>query len=223
MGWSGFSLWVSRILFRSPFPLALTCCEWVNEFFCRFWYRLRRLGPCTVPASGAVIVTANHSSTPDPLYLCAACPYRKISFMIAREYANYPVWRFFVKLVECIQVRRDGRDIAATKEALRRLRRGDALGIFIEGHIPHPGETCGPKDGVALLALRSGATVIPAYIEGTIYKDGILEGFLTRHRVHIRFGPPVDLSDLAGRDGREAVSAATQRIYQRICDLAGEE
>ena len=119
-------------------------------------------------------------------------------------------------------MRRDGRDLTATKTALRRLQQGYVLGIFIEGRITPPGETAVPKDGVALLALRSRATVIPAYIGGTLYRDGIAAGFFARHRARVRFGHAVDLTGLTDRPGREAVAEATRRIYERICDLGRE-
>ena len=203
-------------------PLQLAFVVKLNEFLCRFWYRFRRIGPCTVPSAGPVIVAANHTCTADPLMLCAGCAYRTISFLIAREYAHFPVWRFFVRMIECIPVRREENDVAATRRALRRLRNGRVLGIFIEGRIIPPGQEPQLKDGAALLALRSGATVIPAHISGTIYCDGILKGFLARHRARVRFGTPVDLSDLAGQRNRDAVTVATKRIYERICALGRE-
>lgn len=195
----------------------------INELLCRLWYRWRQVGPCTVPRTGAVIITANHTCTADPLFLCAGCTYRKVSFLIAREYANLPIWRFFVRLVECIPVRRDGNDVAATKEALRRLQDGKAMGIFIQGRIPPPGQAVPPRDGVALLALHTGATVIPVHISGTKYRDSILGGFLARHRVRIRFGEPVDLTEFADSSGgvrRQRLAAATQRIAAAIEALA---
>lgn len=128
-----------------------------------------------------------------------------------------------MRLVECIPVRRDGNDVAATKEALRRLHDGKAMGIFIQGRIPPPGQTIPLKDGVALLALHTGATVIPAHISGTKYRDSILGGFLARHRVRVRFGEPVDLTEYAdssGRIRRQRLAAATQRIAAAIEALA---
>ncbi|MCP4249431.1 MAG: 1-acyl-sn-glycerol-3-phosphate acyltransferase [bacterium] len=205
-----------------PYGLPLRVAMRFNAAMCRSWYRLRRIGPCTVPADGPVIVAANHHCTADPLILSAACPSRAITFLIAREYANTPFFGYFVGLLDCIHVRRDGRDVAATKTALRRLRQGYALGIFIEGRITPPDETPVPKDGVALLALHSRATVIPAHIGGTLYRDGIAAGFFARHRARVRFGSAVDLAGLTGRPGREAVAEATKRIYEHICALGRE-
>jgi len=142
--------------------------------------------------------------------------------MVAREYYNLPLCRHLIQELECIPVRRDGRDIAATKQALRQLRAGKLLGIFIEGRIAGPDEEAQPRDGVAALALRSKATVIPAHISGVKYHDSVLLTFLLRHRVRIKYGPPVDLSEFTDPKDREQVHAATLKIWSAIQALAPE-
>jgi 1-acyl-sn-glycerol-3-phosphate acyltransferase len=190
----------------------------INRFWAVAWYRLRRVGSCTVPRTGPVILTANHGSTADPLLLYATCPHRLMGFLIAREYAHLPVLRYFTDVVRCIPVNRDGHDTAATRAAIRRLREGRMLGIFIEGRISQPGQPEPPKDGVALLALRSGARVVPAYISGLVYRDGVAASFFARHRARVRYGPPVDLSEFVGHD-RETLRRATGKIQAAIGEL----
>ena len=206
---------------RSKLGRAVTFAVNLNEFISKFWYRLRCDGRPTVPHSGAVIVTANHTSPPDPLLLYAAAPYRQVSFMVAEEYTRNAFARFFLNLVDCISVRRDGQDTAATKKAIRHLRAGQAIGIFIEGKIIPPGETGEPQDGVAMLALKTGAPVIPAFISGTKYHDSVMRGMLARHRACVRFGPAVDLDEFrTGKPDRATIRAATVRIYEAIKSLA---
>ena len=205
---------------RFPRESAAFAVLWhLNRLWTALWYRLGRIGPCTVPAVGPVILTANHGSTADPLMLYATCPHRGMSFMIAREYAYLPVLRHIIGTVRCIPVKRDGHDTAATIAAIRRLREGRMLGIFIEGRIPKLGETELPKEGVALLALKTGATVVPAWISGLVYRDGVAASFFARHRARVRFGAPVDLSEFTGRD-RDALKRATDKIHAAIQELA---
>jgi 1-acyl-sn-glycerol-3-phosphate acyltransferase len=187
----------------------------INRLWTGLWYRLRRAGPCTVPAEGPVILTANHGCTADPLMLYATCRTRIMGYLIAREYSALPVLRYLTDAVGCIPVNRDGRDTAATKAAIRRLREGHMLGIFIEGRIAPPGSNTPPKDGVALLALQTGATVVPAYISGLVYHAGAARSFFAWHKVTVRYGPPVDLSDIRSKD-REAAREATARIWSAI-------
>ena len=58
--------------------------------------------------------------------------YRTIAFMVAAEFTNWPIVRSFMRLIDCIPVRRGTRDPGATKTAIRHLRAGKAVGIFIE-------------------------------------------------------------------------------------------
>ena len=192
----------------------------LNEILCRFWYRMQRVGPCTLPRTGPVVVVARHTATPDPLLITAACRYRTMSFLIAREYADIPVVRWFVRRVGCIPVKRDGTDRAGTLKAIRRLRGGGAIGMFIEGRIAPPGEAAEIKQGAALLAIKSRAVVIPVHITGTVYRDGIVAGFLARHRARVRFGRPVDLSGLPAGPTREQLAEASDRIAAAIDALS---
>jgi len=219
----GGCITLSVRLHRGRYGRILTFAQHLNEFVCRLWWRFERIGPCTVPREGPVILTANHVCAADPLLLSTGALPRAISFLVAAEYANLPVVRFVLQLVECIPVKRDGRDTGSTKQAIRHLRRGKAVGIFIEGRIMLPGETARPKDGVSMLALKTGAKVIPAYISGVRRTNSILPGLFARHHARVRFGPPVDLSEFQDRHaGREAVHAATRKIYQAINSLVPE-
>jgi 1-acyl-sn-glycerol-3-phosphate acyltransferase len=204
---------------RATLERSMAFAENLNEFLTKFWYRLRRLGPSTIPRTGGVIITANHVCPADPLFIAASAPYRKVGFMVAAEYADWPVARFFIRLVECIPVRRDGSDMGATKQAIRHVQAGKALGIFIEGGIVEPGSVGRPKDGVALIALKTGAPVIPVHISGVQYHDSVVRGLLARHHARVRFGKPVDLSEFA-EGGREAIRAASEKIYAAIQALA---
>ncbi len=211
-------------LLRGPHTIGVNFIENLNEFLCKFWWRLQRDGRAGVPHTEPVIVTSNHISSVDPLLLSAAAPYRLICFMIAAEYAAWPGMRFIVWLAQCIPVKRGTRQTSATKEAIRYLRNGKAVGIFIEGGIVPPGETARPKDGVAMLALRTGSRVIPAYISGMNYHDGIIAGLISRHNARVRFGPPVDLSEFgAGKVDRQTLRAATQKIYAAVMALAPKD
>ena len=205
---------------RSPYAGVFMLLAHLTEFVAKFWWRLVSSGP-RIPRSGGVLITSNHTCYADPLMICAASPYRKISFLVAAEYCKLPVIRFFLNQSECIPVKRDGQDSTATREVLRRLRGGKAVGIFIEGRIIPLGETGEPRDGLALLALRTGVPVIPVYISGTHRSGGLARAFLGRHKAHVQFGKPVDLSEFKDRTkDRQAVKAATKKIYAAIQALA---
>lgn len=205
---------------RSPHGRVILFFEHLIEFIARFWWRMTITGG-RIPRHGAVLIAPNHTCYPDPIFVIAAAPHRIISFLVAAEYVHLPIVRYFLRKAECIPVRRDGRDAGPTREVMRRLRDGKAIGIFIEGRIVPPGQESRPRDGLAMLALRTGAPVIPVHISGTRYSKHLVGAFLTRHRVRIHIGRPVDLSEFAGREReRTAVREATEKIFAAIGALA---
>ncbi len=194
----------------------------LNEFYCKAWFGLRREGICTVPREGPVVIVANHTSGIDPILIIASCPYRPVGFLIAEEYYDLlPVLRWFIRVVDCVPVRRGENDVGAFKEALRHLRSGKPLGIFPAGRIPAPGEAVEPHDGAVVLALRSGAPVVPVQVSGTVYDGNVGKCFLRRQRTRVRFGPPIDLSSY-GKDPDKQTLHEISRMLMRKVDELGQ-
>lgn len=209
---------------RSPFGFALGFWRNLNAFYCRWWFRVERDGLCTVPRDGAVIIVANHTCTIDPLLLTATNSRGYISFMIAAEYNDLPLFGRLTHMIECIPVNRNGFDVASTRAALRLLQAGKVLGIFPEGRIPGPDEQVAPKPGVALLALHSRAVVVPVHIRGTRYHKGIAWSFFRRHRARVRYGKPIDLTPYYDHYRDDAVIRdVASLIMQRIHELEPQE
>ncbi len=194
----------------------------IDEVFVKSWYRLEVVGRCTIPRTGPVIVTANHVCPVDPNLIMGACNYRQLKYMVAAEYTNLPFARHFIRIAECIPVRRGDHDVGATKAALRCLRQGDAIGIFIQGGIRGEPSEEDLKNGVAMLALRTGARVIPVHIDGMFNHRSIFISVIRRHHARLVFGPAVDLSEFANAKGRDTLTAASRKIYAAITALAPE-
>ncbi len=75
------------------------------------------------------------------------------------------------------------------------------------------------RQGVALLALMSKATVVPAYIQGTEPFQGMVKDFKTRNKVTLWFGRPIRFDDLGGKRDDGARELATKRIMDAITGL----
>ena len=206
-------------------PLPFCLLWYLNRGWTVFRYRVRRIGRCTVPRTGAVILTANHGSTADPLMLYSTCPHRAMGFMIAREFASLPVYVFLLATSPVWSVAFRCGGMVGIPPRLR-LRfdvcwRATCWEYSSRGESLHQGGPKPPKDGVAMLALRTGATVVPAYISGQVYRDGIAASFFARHRARVRYGPPVDLGGLSGGN-RESIEKATAKIHAAIMELRSQ-
>ncbi|APW59788.1 lysophospholipid acyltransferase family protein [Paludisphaera borealis] len=186
---------------------------WVIRFYTWFWHRLQHVGWAPLPETGPAVLISNHTCCIDHLLLQSSCR-RVLGFMIAREFFELPIVHAFCVRVGCIPVNRDGRDLQAIRVALRALDEGKVLPIFPEGKVTaNSGRTLGPMlPGAAFIAVRSGAPVIPAYIYGSPLTDDIAQSLLWRSRARVRFGPPIDMSDI------KPSQAGDKNVLARVSD-----
>jgi 1-acyl-sn-glycerol-3-phosphate acyltransferase len=192
------------------------------RLFVRLWHRCSAVAPALLPAQGPVLVVANHPNHSDPAFLLASCA-RPLGFLHAREQYNVFLLRQLFRRAGCIPVARDGRDVAGTRLALRRLHEGAALVIFPEGEVSRPGRDgmAPAKAGIAFLALRSRAPVYPVWIEGGPQRHDLLRDWLWPSRgVRLFFGPAVDLVPYYGRPiDRKLLQEVAALLLRRLADL----
>jgi 1-acyl-sn-glycerol-3-phosphate acyltransferase len=198
---------------------------WLNRFLCMFWHRLELpTGLAPLPEQGPAILIANHTCGIDNFLLQAGCD-RVLGFVIVQDWYDNPICRPFCRVIGAIPVKRDGRDIGPTREALRALAAGRVVPIFPEGRIiPTSGREFGEgRPGAALLALRSRAPVIPAYISGTPETSSVWKALVTPSHARVVFGPPIDLPSFLNngrtdRDLREEVTDAFMHAIRSLRD-----
>jgi 1-acyl-sn-glycerol-3-phosphate acyltransferase len=196
--------------------------HWLVIAYCALWHRLKTNGWAPLPETGPAILISNHTCGIDHLVLQAGCR-RVLGFMVAREYYEWPLIHWFCRRVGCIPVNRDGRDLQATRAALRAVKEGRVLPIFPEGQItPTSGRELGEiRPGAAFLAVRAGVPVIPAYIQGTPETNQIGRSLITPSQAVVTFGDRIDLTDFEpDQAGDKAVQAeVSRRFLQAFLDL----
>lgn len=180
--------------------------------------------PTTLPPTGPAILIANHTCNIDHCLLQTGTG-RQLGFMIAREFYDFWAFQPFCRMVGCIPVNRDGRDLAATRGALRSLADGRVVAIFPEGRItPSSGRELGEiKSGVGYLALRAKVPVVPAYLWGTPPSRKFLVSLMTPSHTRILYGPPITpeaIRATVGDDGeRGAIERTAELMAQSLRDL----
>lgn len=189
----------------------------------RRYFRVSCHGAAQVPARGPCIIAANHQSYLDPIVIGATSP-RPVRFMMIRRYWDMPVVGWASRLAGSFPVD-DGRVTGRTlRQALGLLRDGSVLGIFPEGAITRDGRLQPGREGVARLALRTGAPVVPAGITGT--RRAFPKGrWIPRPlAVAVRYGAPLLPPGEAGDPAvlRRQAAEFTARIMERIAELAGD-
>ncbi|ADO76937.1 lysophospholipid acyltransferase family protein [Halanaerobium praevalens] len=136
----------------------------------KVFFRIKVNGKENLPDSGKAIVLANHISLLDPPLLAAVLP-RPLRFMAKKELFKNPILRFVLFLADAFPVDRTKNDITAVKKALAVLKKEEVLGLFPEGTRKPEGELGSPKLGSVMLAIKSGAPIIPVGIKN-IKTDG---------------------------------------------------
>lgn len=182
--------------------------------------RLEVHGVEHIPSSGAVILAANHLSNADPIIIAAVLP-RATVFMAKRELLRLPGMVWVVRAFGSFTVRRGAADREAIRRALEALEQGRSLAVFPEGTRSRSGALGEPYAGVGMLALRTGAPVVPIGISGT---DQVSPFKLLwqRPRVVVRVGRPIPAARVSGAL-RGAGREHTERVMEAIADLLPDE
>ena len=188
----------------------------------------RRTQVGSVPTTGAVIVVGNHLSVADALVLTAAVARhgRRIRMLGTAGLFRAPVLGHVLRAIGYVPVdRRSATPAAALAPALAALAAGQCVGLYPEGAITRHADAwpARGKTGVVRLALDSGAPVVPLAQWGThelVGEQGTrwraLLSPLTRPRVDVRIGAPLDLRVLLGVG---CAADATAEQLRRGADL----
>jgi len=175
--------------------------------------RWKATGRENIPATGPLIVVSNHLNNADPPILASGFAKRRIHFMAKIELFKMPVG-IIVRLYGAFPVRRFDADMAAMLHAERLLKRGEVIGMFPEGTRSRTGKLGKPHPGTAVIALRTGATVLPCAIVGTEQLRNPLN-VLRKPRIEVRIGEPIQV-EAVRRPTEEQVSELTNRIFDAI-------
>jgi 1-acyl-sn-glycerol-3-phosphate acyltransferase len=170
----------------------------VVRTYVTLFHGLRVFGQEHVPRVGGCVIGVNHISAWDPPVLGIATP-REIHVMAKKELFSTWLMRRVLRGLRVFPVDRESNDIGAVKEALRRLQRGHAIGIFFEG-TRNPTGDAAPHLGAAYLAHRAGVPLVPA----ALWREG--------RAFRVAFGPPLPVE---GRS-REAMAETTDRLVAAV-------
>jgi len=188
-------------------------------------YDVRVTGAEHVPPDGPVILAANHASNLDAIVIGAwLMPKlgRRIHWLGKKELFAWPIVGWTAAHGGVHPVDRGSADLEAFRLAQRILDEGNILFVFPEGTRSRDGSLQEARDGLAVLALRSGAPIVPLGIAGS-YKVWP-RGQKLPHpggRVTVRVGRPFRPADElpAGTDRRTAKGLTTTMIMDRIAAL----
>lgn len=199
---------INVILYAILWPLV-----WLlTHILCRY----QVVGRENIPRRGPVLIVANHLIWYDPLLLGIIFP-RRLWFMAKNEIFRLPLIGLACRLTGQIPVHRGESDRQALERSLHYLQRGLAVTVFPEGAVAQQERLMQAHTGAAMLALRSGAPILPVAHTGTrrLFID---RGTWLPH-VKIRIGEPYFPRIPEGVSRKAALKQITEDLMLRIAHM----
>jgi len=182
---------------------------------------LSSVGQENIPLTGGLIVAPNHVSYLDPPAVACGTKRRQLRFMAKEELFKGP-FGLLISSLGAFPVKRGEGDTESIRKSLAILEGGEALLIFPEGTRDDGKQMLPVNRGVAMLAKRSGAAVLPVGIIGThIVKPRVGEG--RKHPMKIAYGKPFTYEEIcSGKNERENRELFARELEKRILALCNE-
>ena len=189
-------------------------CRRAGSAWLRPVLRVRVHGADRIPATGPLVLVANHSALVDGPLLFGLLGRRAV-FLVKHEMFRGPLAVALVRIGQ-LPVRRGATDPAPLRAAVAVLRGGGLVGVFPEG-TRGSGDVTAAHHGAAWLARTTGAPVLPVVIRGTRRAPG------GRPRLRPR-GDVLTGAPLAGPAdaGRAELGAATETLRAALAGLVAE-
>ena len=183
----------------------------ISWFICKTLFNIKTEGIKNLPADNKIIIVVNHASYLDAVALSVAIP-KKIRWVIRKDVYNvwWIKWLFFLTGM----IPENG----AVASSLSYLESGDTIGVFPEGTRSWDGKLQAGKKGVAVLALKTGAFVIPCAIRGS-FEAYPRTALLPRpHAVKVKIGSPLRFEKAEAPD-EAMVDSVLDKIMSAIRSL----
>ncbi|WP_414480661.1 lysophospholipid acyltransferase family protein [Caldicoprobacter sp.] len=173
-------------------------------------FRIRVEGLENFPMEGKTIVYANHISWLDPVIIGCVLP-RQVFFMAKAELFKIPLLRTVIRYLGAFPVNRGSADLSAIKHSLQVLNEGKVFGIFPEGTRNKTGFLQSFSHGIASIAHKSRAKVLPVAIVGQ---------YRLFRPMTIKIGKPLNFDDyFAQKSNTELLDRMANQMEQALRDL----
>ena len=166
-----------------------------------------------IPQDRPLVMASNHRSYADPVILTMPMK-RPVTYMAKEELFKNKLFGWFITKLGAFPVKRGAGDMQVIDDSIAILNSGRNLVIFPEGTRSKDGKVGKGKTGVALIAAKSGADVIPC---GIIFEG---EKLKFRSKLTLRFGKIIPAEEIAVEDASpRALKDVKKRIMGAITEL----
>lgn len=179
----------------------------------KLFYNFHIEGAENIPQDRALVMASNHRSYADPVILTMPMKL-PVTYMAKEELFKNKLFGWFITKLGAFPVKRGTGDMQVIDDAVAILNSGRHLVIFPEGTRSKDGKVGKGKTGVAMIAAKSGADVLPC---GIIFEG---EKLHFRSKLTLRFGKVIPASEIAVEDASpKALKEVKKRIMGEITEL----
>ena len=192
------------------------------KLLARVFFRMRVVHPERMVESGPLILAVNHTSYFDPP-LAGICSRRGVYYLARKTLLQWPFFGPLFPAMNVIPVERDGNDMSALREVIKKIKEGNGVVLFPEGTRSKDGNIQPARAGIGFVIAKTGAPVLPMRIFGAY--DAFPKNSKRLHftQITVVIGEPLVFSpnDLASAT-RETYQALSDRVMKAIAALRVE-
>lgn len=176
-------------------------------------YNFNIEGRENLPETEGVIIASNHRSYADPVLL--TMPMKKpVTYMAKEELFQNKLFAAFIRFLGAFPVKRGAGDMKVIDDCVDILKSGRNVVIFPEGTRSKENKVGKGKTGVALIAAKSGADVLPM---GIVFEGSKLH---FRTKLTLKIGKVIKSEELDAGDGSpKQLKAVKLKIMSAITEL----
>lgn len=168
--------------------------------------------------NGPALIAANHTSFWDPPLITASTPC-ELHFLAKASLFRPPLGPIIERL-NAHPVTGTASDLSSFKLIQQLILKGCKVVIFPEGSRSQTGEILPFKAGIGMLAMRTGAPIVPTYIQG-LHEVWPMDQKFPKFwgKTAIIFGKPIHWQDYSHLEKKEAQQAIADAVHDAICSL----
>lgn len=184
------------------------------KFLARFFFSMKVVHPERLVEEGPLLIAVNHSSYFDPP-LAGICFRRGVYYLARKTLLKWPFFGPLFPAMNVIPVERDGNDMSALREVVKKVREGNAIVLFPEGTRSKDGQLQPARAGIGLIIAKTRAPVLPMRIFGAY--ESFPKGSKKLHftPITVVVGEPIYFTP-------EELEPSSRETYQRLSDRVME-
>jgi 1-acyl-sn-glycerol-3-phosphate acyltransferase len=189
------------------------------KLLARIIFSMRVIHPERMVEFGPLLIAVNHSSFFDPP-LAGICSRRGVYYLARKTLLKWPFFGPLFPAMNVIPVERDGNDMSALREVIKKVKEGNAVLLFPEGTRSLDGDLQPARAGIGLVIAKTGAPVLPMRIFGAYEAFPKNARRFQLSQITVVIGEPIHFSaEEISNTSRETYQLLSNRVMDAIAAL----